>query len=199
MSVLAYPTDPTRLDYTLTPWTDTLTGKQWIWVEAKERWHQVPQWPDHVFTTSSATPTDLLLPWFDPEDGSYSVWNEIAQAWIAVSGISGVDGIDANATTVTLSTAATGATLTGTAQADETIYLKSATTAPVAAISLVLPAAANSRLGQVKTFVSSKIITALTVSVSGGGTIEGTTLSTALAYEPYSFQYVDTGVWLRLA
>ena len=78
MSVLAYPTDPTRLDYTLTPWTDTLTGKQWLWVEGKERWHQVPQWPDQVFTTSSATPTDQLLPWFDPEDGSYSVWNATA-------------------------------------------------------------------------------------------------------------------------
>ena len=105
---------------------------------------------------------------------------------------------DTYSSTVTLSTAATGATLYGTAQVDETIYLKSSTTSPVAAIGLVLPSAANSRIGQVKTFISSKAITALTVSASGG-TTEGTPLTTALANEPYSFQYVSVGVWLRLA
>ena len=106
--------------------------------------------------------------------------------------------VDANASTVTISTAASGAVLNGTAQVDETIYLKSSTTSPVASIGLVLPSAANSQIGQVKTFVSSKDITTLVVSVSGG-TIEGIAPTTATAYEPYSVQYVSAGVWLRLA
>jgi hypothetical protein len=113
------------------------------------------------------------------------------------TGATGATGA-ANSTTVTISTAATGSTLNGTAQVDETIYLKSSTTSPVASIGLVLPSAANSRIGQVKTFISSKDITSTSISASGG-TIDGTPVTTAVAYEPYSFQYVSTSVWLRLA
>lgn len=100
--------------------------------------------------------------------------------------------------TVTISTAATGSTLYGAAYLDETIYLKSSSTSPVGSIGLVLPSAANSRVGQVVTFVSDKDIELLTVSASGGN-IEGTLPWTTYAFEPYAFQCVSPNVWLRLA
>ena len=37
MPAIAFPTHPTRLDYTVTPWTDP-SGTDWLWNESKLRW-----------------------------------------------------------------------------------------------------------------------------------------------------------------
>ena len=37
MPAIAFPTHPTRLDYTATPWTDP-SGTDWLWSESKLRW-----------------------------------------------------------------------------------------------------------------------------------------------------------------
>ena len=40
MPAVTFPTDPTRLDYTSTPWVDG-DGNSWLWVAAKTRWESV--------------------------------------------------------------------------------------------------------------------------------------------------------------
>ena len=72
----------------------------------------------------------------------------------------------------------------------------------LSALSWTLPKATVSRVGQIKTFYTSQNITTLTVSVSGGGSFIGTSLTTALANEAYSYQCIGVagnGIWLRLA
>lgn len=105
-------------------------------------------------------------------------------------------------TTVSNPTTATGGTINSVSLVDETVFLESSSSSPVASMNFVLPTAANSVLGQIKVFSSSKAITALTVSVSGGGTLVGNTLSAAIPFEAYSFLCISTsgaGRWLRLS
>lgn len=40
-----------------------------------------------AYTTSETAPSDTDLPWFDPSDGTWSVWN--GNAWVVTSGPSG--------------------------------------------------------------------------------------------------------------
>ena len=82
---------------------------------------------------------------------------------------------------------------------NEFVFLQTASApATMELFFLSLPAAVDSRLGQTKTFVSSKPITEIFVDASGLSDPIGTVLTSCLAYEPYVFKYVSTGVWLRL-
>jgi hypothetical protein len=90
--------------------------------------------------------------------------------------------------------------LTGLAYFDETQYVTPTTS--LSALTWTLPHVLNSRVGQIKTFISTQPITTLTVNAGSGGTKVGNSLTTALANEAYSYQCVSTsgnGSWLRLA
>lgn len=77
---------------------------------------------------------------------------------------------------------------------DETLYITP--NVALSAATWTLPSSSNCRVGQIKTFISSKAITTLTVS---GDTI-GNSLTTALANEAYSYQCISSnGKFLRLA
>lgn len=151
---------------------------------------------------SETPPADTTQLWFDPSDGSLSFYDTANGVWVVTSGANGTNTEESATSTVSTLSTATGGTITATAEVDETILLDSATASPVALIYLSLPSVANARIGQIKTFISTKTITSLTVSVSGGGTVSGPTLTSASAYESYSFQCVSlegAGTWLRLS
>lgn len=100
---------------------------------------------------------------------------------------------------VTLITPSTGATITTLADHDETLVLTPAAT--LAALTIVLPKTADCRLGQIKRINSTQVVTALTVSVSGSGTVTGAALTAAAVNTPYAFQCVSlagAGTWLRI-
>ena len=98
---------------------------------------------------------------------------------------------------VTLVTPLTGATVTALADADETIYVTPAGT--IAELALVLPSAANSRVGQVKRLVTSQIVSTLTVTVSGSGTVAPALAATTAGggYRWECTSVAGTGIWLR--
>jgi len=101
---------------------------------------------------------------------------------------------------VTQTTPLTGGSVSGLAEKDETHYVTPAGT--LAALTWNLPAVADSRVGQIKMFISTQNITSLTVTVLGGGTKVGNALSAAASNDAYSFQCVSisgAGIWLRLA
>lgn len=101
---------------------------------------------------------------------------------------------------VTTSTPTASQTLSGSAYYDETHYVTP--TGSLSALTWTLPRSSDSRVGQIKTFLSTQNITTLTVNVGNGGTKVGNSLTTALANEAYSYQCVSTsgnGTWLRLA
>lgn len=101
---------------------------------------------------------------------------------------------------VSTSSPVAGATVTSVRYVDETLYVTPAGT--LATLTWTLPTATNSRIGQIKTFLSTQIITALTVTVLGGGTKAGAALTGAAADEAYSYQCVSvdgSGTWLRIA
>jgi len=109
-------------------------------------------------------------------------------------------GTVALAQTVTQTTPLTGNTISVGNYVDQSHFITPAGT--LAALTITLPAAANSRLGQVVKVWITQAITALTVNVSGGGTILGTafaasayTLGTPLTYECVST--TGLGIWTR--
>lgn len=109
------------------------------------------------------------------------------------------DGTMALEATVVAATPTTGFTITATAKLDQSHYLTPAGT--LATGTFTLPTAANSRAGQIVRLWSTQIVTALTVNVSGGGSILGTALTAAAANTPYAYQCVSTtgtGTWIRL-
>lgn len=100
---------------------------------------------------------------------------------------------------VTAVTPLTGATITTAADANETIVITPAGT--IAALTIVLPRSSDSQLGQIKRFNSTQIVTALTVSVAGSGTVTGPALTAAAVNTPYAFQCVSlagAGTWMRI-
>ena len=109
------------------------------------------------------------------------------------------EGTLALAPVIVAATPTTGFTITAARYTDQTHYLTPAGT--LATGTFTLPTATNSRVGQIVRLWSTQIVTALTVNVSGGGTIQGTALTAAAVNTPYAWQCVSTagtGTWIRL-
>lgn len=104
------------------------------------------------------------------------------------------------APTITLTTPLTGATIAcNTLKDDETHIITPAGT--IATMTFNLPSAANSQVGQIIRLQSSQIITALTVAVTGSGTVGGTALTAAAANTPYAYQCTSVagaGTWYKI-
>lgn len=120
----------------------------------------------------------------------------------------GINGENINSTefleqlspAVSAATPLTGGSVSGIAEKDETHYVTPAGT--IATLTWNLPTVANSRVGQVKMFLSTQNITTLTVTVLGGGTKVGSTLSAAYSNEAYAYQCISisgAGTWLRIS
>lgn len=100
---------------------------------------------------------------------------------------------------ITPLTPLTATTITTLADLDETLVLTPAGT--LAALTIQLPAATDSQLGQIKRVNSTAIVSSLTISVAGSGSVTGPALSAAAVNTPYAFQCVSisgTGVWMRI-
>ena len=102
---------------------------------------------------------------------------------------------------VTTGSPIAGSTILGVPFVDETYY---AILESPGLPSLIwsLPSATNSRVGQIKIFVSSQNITTFIVTVAGGGNRVGITPLQAYAHEAYSYQCISTegtSLWLRLS
>lgn len=100
---------------------------------------------------------------------------------------------------ITNVTAVTEDVITTLPDLDETLVITAAGT--LAELDIVLPAATDSQLGQVKRFVINRAITALTISVAGSGSVTGAALTAGVINTPYAFQCVSTsgaGVWMRI-
>ena len=129
-----------------------------------------------------------------------TTWQDYAKTtYYNVSGDSYEDIIN-TVTKVTRVSATSGETLSGEMFCDETTVV----TPPSALTSLtwVLPISIKSRVGQVKTFISTRDISTFTVNVGGGGSKLGNALTIAYANESYSYQCISTsgtGTWIRLA
>lgn len=98
-----------------------------------------------------------------------------------------------------LTTPLTGFTILATPFVDQVHYLTPAGT--LATGTFNLPSAANSLAGQIVRIHSTETQTALTVAVTGGGTINGAALTAMVADTSYAFQCVSvsgTGVWIRI-
>lgn len=109
------------------------------------------------------------------------------------------DGVIALRRTVTSSSPGTGATTNVARYVDQFFDLTPGGT--IAAHAFVLPSAANSRVGQKVELMSSQVITALTVSVSGGGTVSGAALTAAAvntSYEWICTSVASSGTWKRI-
>jgi hypothetical protein len=109
------------------------------------------------------------------------------------------EGTLALAPVIVAATPTTGFTIPAARYTDQTHYLTPAGT--LATGTFTLPTATNSRVGQIVRLWSTQIVTALTVNVSGGGTIQGTALTAVAANTPYAWQCVSTagtGTWIRL-
>lgn len=82
---------------------------------------------------------------------------------------------------------------------DETLYITPAGT--LLALTVALPLAANSRIGQIERGFITQIITTLTVNVAGSGTIIGASPTTSAVNSSFAYQCVSTaanGTWIRL-
>lgn len=94
----------------------------------------------------------------------------------------------------------TGATINANASTrDEMLYVVPVGT--IAALTISLPTAANSRQGQVIRIFTRQIILALTLNVAGGGTILGNILDTSSINSSTALQCVSTsgnGTWVVL-
>lgn len=103
----------------------------------------------------------------------------------------------APAAIVTNSTPTTGQTVSaGTAKKDETLYITPAGT--LLALTVSLPAAADSRVGQIIRGFISQIITGLTVSAAGGGSVVGATPVTSAVNSTFAYQCAVAGTWIRI-
>lgn len=100
---------------------------------------------------------------------------------------------------ITRLTPLTGTTITTIADLDETLVLTPAGT--LAELTIQLPSAANSQLGQIKRINSTAIVNTFTIAVAGGGSVTGPALSAAAVNTPYAFQCVSiagNGTWMRI-
>lgn len=94
----------------------------------------------------------------------------------------------------------TGATVSSTVtREDQTHYITPAGT--LATLTVTLPASASSRVGQIIRVFISQIIAALTVNVSGAGSVVGITPDTSSANSTFAYQCVSTsgaGTWAAI-
>lgn len=100
---------------------------------------------------------------------------------------------------ITPLTPLTGTTITTLPDFDETLVLTPAGT--LAALTINLPSAADSQLGQIKRINSTQIVSSLTIAVAGSGSVTGAALTAAAVNTPYAFQCVSiagAGVWMRI-
>ena len=101
---------------------------------------------------------------------------------------------------ITATTPLTGATITAnTVKDDQTHIVTPAGT--IATLAFVLPSAANSQVGQIIRLQSTQIVTALTVTVAGSGTVGGAALTAVAVSVPYAWQCTSVagaGVWHRI-
>ena len=96
-------------------------------------------------------------------------------------------------------TPTTGFTILATPFVDQVHYLTPAGTLATGTFSL--PSAANSQEGQIVRLHSTETQTALTVNVTGGGTINGTAVTALTADTSYAWQCVSVsgaGTWIRI-
>jgi hypothetical protein len=86
---IPFPTSPDDGDF----YTDG-NDLRWQYSEFKRRWSLTPLAAlTSAFTSSESPPSNTDLQWFDPSDGSLSIWVEESDAWVVVSG-TGNDGED---------------------------------------------------------------------------------------------------------
>lgn len=101
---------------------------------------------------------------------------------------------------ITPSSPTTGQTVSSsTSKSDETLYITPAGT--LLALTIALPAVANSRVGQIVRGFISQIITGLTVNVAGSGVAVGTLPITSSINSSFAYQCVSVsgnGTWVRL-
>ena len=94
----------------------------------------------------------------------------------------------------------TGATVSaGVTKANETLFINPAGT--LTALTVTLPTAANSRVGQIVRVFISQIVVSLTISVSGGGVVIGSALDASIANASGAFLCVSTsgsGTWAMI-
>lgn len=170
-----------------------------------------------VTDTANVTAAGALM---DSEVGSLSGIKTLTvpdSTTISSFGASLVDDADASAARTTLglaigtnvesqkdvitTTPVSAANVTCTAYIDQTQVMTPA--ASQSFVVLVLPSAANSRLGQIVRFVSTtEDISNVTVAVSGSGTVSPAWSNTTLtALETLTYQCIDTsgnGTWIRI-
>lgn len=152
----------------------------------------------HVSETAPAGP-NLGDAWFQESTGIESRYN--GNAWVVVSTTQGAPGSATNIVTTTANPVS-GSAVTGVPDIDETHYITKTTIGATAALTWNLPAAEDSRVGQMKVFVSQRGVTALTVVVLNGGTKAGSSLTASVANEAYAYQCTSVsgaGTWLRVA
>jgi hypothetical protein len=130
--------------------------------------------------------------------GNFLVANITASRDLEFPNASGTIGLE---TAIVPFTPTTGFTITADRYTDQTHYLTPA--GALANGSFVLPTAANSRAGQIVRLHSTEAIgsTSFTVTVSGGGAINGAALTLVAADTTYAWQCVSTagtGTWIRL-
>jgi hypothetical protein len=104
-----HDSDPPASDYFTSPWPHPITGQKWtseLVGEETYRWTQYEEPPTpaitDAYTVSETAPSDTDLPWFDPSDGTWSVWN--GNGWVVTarsSGVVGPPGTDLSPTLVT--------------------------------------------------------------------------------------------------
>lgn len=106
----------------------------------------------------------------------------------------------ASACIVTPSSPTTGQTVSAsTGKLDETLYITPS--GALLALTVSLPASANSRTGQIIRGFISQIITGLTVNVSGSGTVNGSTPVTSAVNSTFAYQcssVAGNGTWIRI-
>ncbi len=130
--------------------------------------------------------------------GNFLVANITASRDLEFPNASGTIGLE---TAIVPFTPTTGFTIPADRYTDQTHYLTPA--GALANGSFVLPTAANSRAGQIVRLHSTEAIgsTSFTVTVSGGGAINGAALTLVAADTTYAWQCVSTagtGTWIRL-
>lgn len=135
-------------------------------------------------------------------DGTQAI--DITASGLTVSGtqfIADAAGVQALAFVLIPATPIAGFTIVASRYTDQIHFWTPA--GVLATGAFTLPAAANARAGQIVRFCSTQVVTAMTVTVSGGGTILGTAITAAAiaANTPYAWQCVSTtgtGTWLRI-
>jgi len=57
-SAITFPPDPTRLDYTVSPWTDT-NGTEWLWEQTPKRWRPAAGGDSVAWSSVTGRPSEF--------------------------------------------------------------------------------------------------------------------------------------------